>query len=307
MSLSSPVSSTPQEIAQRLWSFGSAPGQNLMDELTAIQSSDWTESTDRVSGIQEEQDSSLDPTMVIGCSDLGDRRATPDISTQLDDMSPRIETRITSTASATTVPTHQRARSRTTNLPTSAFDRLRILFGDLWHSPLALARHLIQTVQARIRIPRPLQNIQWWLVGVLLGPMARRRMVSQPPCCGGDLEEQNLLLDDTARRAQVQDEANADAEGELAYGTMFTTPTKSSTRKNGRFLGRHRRVACKTRCQHPHRRKHSPWLWLKFSLTLAFAIGAAFKDGPGSLLKAACECPRVDERRKRDTRAFTPV
>ena len=37
--------------------------------------------------------------------------------------------------------------------------------------------------------------------------------------------------------------------------------------------------------------RHSPWLWLKFSITLAFAIGCAFKSGPGSLLSLEEECP----------------
>lgn len=34
--------------------------------------------------------------------------------------------------------------------------------------------------------------------------------------------------------------------------------------------------------------RHSPWLWIRFSLTLAFAVAAAVKEGPGALL-APCE------------------
>ena len=49
-------------------------------------------------------------------------------------------------------------------------------------------------------------------------------------------------------------------------------------------------------CVHHSRRKHSPWVWLKFSLTLAFAVGIAFKDGPASLLKTkACACRKREE------------
>jgi hypothetical protein len=96
-----------------------------------------------------------------------------------------------------------------------------------------------------------------------------------------DAEEGALLLDDTPGKS-VMDE-------EMAYGTMHQTPPRSSTGKNGR---RRRHTASK--CRYAHRRsKHSPWLWLKFSITLVFAIGAAFKDGPGSLLKSSvCHCRR---------------
>ena len=197
----------------------------------------------------------------------------------------------TSVSSVTATPNHRRNRSHSTNIPVvgysaSAFDRLRVLFGDLWRSPVELARHLVQSAQARMRIPRSLLNVQWWLVGVLLVPMAKRRMLTRSDCCE-DLEEQPLLLEDAQRQA-------AQSEG-MAYGTMYESPPNSPSGRNSGISGSgRRRTGSRMRCPH-HRRKHTPWLWIKFSITLAFAIGTAFKDGPGSLLKTTvCSCRRKD-------------
>jgi hypothetical protein len=30
--------------------------------------------------------------------------------------------------------------------------------------------------------------------------------------------------------------------------------------------------------------RHSPWLWVRFSLTLAFAVAAAVREGPAALM-----------------------
>ena len=304
MTLSSPLSSNSRDITQRLSSFGSGPGCNLMDELTAIQSNEWTESTEPASDVQEElQDGQVEESSESISLDIAERGDAYGDAIGYDDLSTNPESRITSKSTITAIPTHQRSRSRSVNIPVtgtsiSALDRLRILFGDLWRSPIALARHFIQAAQARMRIPRPLLNVQWWLVGVLLGPMARRRMLSRGECCE-DLEEQPLQLEDTPCKSGVDEE--------LAYGTMYQTPTRSPASKSSRLR---RRTGSKTRC--PHRRsKHSPLLWIKFSITLAFAIGAAFKDGPGSLLKSTmCSCRRrvgVDGGRMSNERVLSPA
>lgn len=299
MSLSSPASSGSQDATQRISSFGSAKGKNLMDELSAMRSNDWTESTEPMSDIREESrpgtaESSLE-SLQLNIGDQGTAQIDP-FNHLAQATNP--ESRITSTSSTTAIPGHRRSRSRSVNIPvvgcsTSAFDRLRMLFGDLWRSPVALARYMIQAAQSRMRIPRPLLNVQWWLVGVLLGPMAKRRMLDRRECCG-DLEEQPLLLEDTPCKHP--------SDEELAYGAMSETPRRTPTGKSSRATGRSRRnTTRKARCPH-RRRKHSPWLWIKFSITLAFAIGAAFKDGPGSLLKStvcACKARSIAEGRRR--------
>ena len=291
LSLSSPVSPISHDMTQRLSSFGSVGGRNLMDELTAIRSNEWTESTEPASDVQTRTRSWSGASLVKTGSAAAESSNLDEIRLTSRALAADTESRVTSTTSGTAVPAHHRKRSRSVNIPAagcsvSAFDRLRFLFGDLWRSPIELARHLIQAAQARVRIPRPLLNVQWWLVGVLLGPMARRRLASHGECCDESNEESLLLRDTPAKSITDQ---------EMAYGTMHETPPAPSTPNINRSTGRRRRhTVTKTRCVH-RRSRHSPWLWLKFSITLAFAIGAAFKDGPGSLLKSrACVCRQTN-------------
>ena len=279
-------------------SLGSRVGRNLMEELSAMKTE---ESGD---GVEESEDVTdgaftfdrdgeptgleVDETALIEADHPPDSPATGDADTSLVP---------TTSLSSTQEPTHARTRSRSTahNPNLSILDRLRLLFADLWRSPVALAKHLVQTAQSRMRIPSPLLNAQWWLVGILLGPMARRRMLSRPrsECCANcEGEDSPLLLTHHEHVKQAKDDDDKD----LAYGSFHPTPP-SSPHRSGSLTGpgKKRAVAGKTRCCAHHlqqrRGKHSPLMWLKFSLTLAFAVGAAFKDGPGSLLRGGgCGC-----------------
>ena len=294
MSLSGPPSAESHITTQRFSSLGSGCGRNLMDELTAARSNDSSQSIQApTSDYDKPQERPAPDTSSPEPSEQADKlsHATP----ETDDYFGRPQDSVSieeSVSSMTAVPNHRRTRSRSVNIPiigrtSSVFERLRNLFGDLWRSPVALARHLVQTAQARMRIPQPLRNVQWWLVGVLLGPMARTRMFSRTGCCE-DLEQQSLLLEDARHNC------------DLAYGTLCDTPSTSSARSaSGVSAKDKRRTAHRTRCIH-HRAKHSPWLWIKFSITLAFAIGAAFKDGPATLLKSTvCSCRRRDADSRR--------
>ena len=87
---------------------------------------------------------------------------------------------------------------------------------------------------------------------------------------------------------------------EMAYGTLYETPPGLTTHRLSSTDGKgKRRVSSNMHCVH-RRTKHSPWLWIKFSITLAFAIGVALKDGPGSLMKRTiCGCRRREDDRIR--------
>lgn len=272
-------------------SIGSNVGRNLMEELSAIPTNesgesvaDYTEDiTDLPLDVDMEAREPLQETAAAVRDD--------DVSALEDSTEPgAADCSLTTTSSCTQKASHSRTRSGSANTPfhpnLSILDRLRRLFGDLWRSPVALARHLVQTAQSRMRLPSPLLNAQWWLVGILLGPMAKRRLLSQPrqPCCSADANEPLLLADH--EHAQSEDE-------HLAYGTFHPTPPSSPHRRKSSLTGKgKKRAAGKARCAHVQQpRKHSPLMWLKFSLTLAFAVGAAFKDGPGSLLRGGgCAC-----------------
>ena len=291
VSLTAPASAESQATTRHFSSFGSMAGRNLMEELSAAR----TGSPGSTEQITEYHDVSRE---LSGVTDN-----EPSNSCAEDTSSPTSELRgsegsLDPASSVAEAPQHRRARSRSLSIPfetcgsASIFQRLRIIFGDLWRSPVSIARSLVQSAQARMRIPRPLLNVQWWLVGVLLGPMAKRRMLNRSGCCE-DLEEQPLLLEDTPNK-------NMQGDDGMAYGTLCealpATPTlrRSTAASRGR-----KRAGSKMRCAHHLRTKHSPWLWIKFSITLAFAIGAAFKSGPGSLLRTdGCSCPRKYEGRR---------
>ncbi|TKA25442.1 hypothetical protein B0A50_06309 [Salinomyces thailandicus] len=198
--------------------------------------------------------------------------------------------------------------------------RLPSLFSTTHHNPLALARHLVSTAQAHAPwnwiLPAPLRSVQWWLVSMLLGPMARRRLGST---------RAGAATTALAGRGDCAGEDDNAEESALAYGTFTpssptpagtacsTSPPLSSTppppnlsspppRKHHQPHS-HRSNAHSHNDAAPAYAKHSPWLWLRFSLTLAVAVGVAFREGPGSLLlTASSEGERQDVRRERQRR-----
>jgi len=275
LSVLCPYSAESQATMRNFSSLGSASGRNLMEELCAVRTTEAADDGEPQSDLsrEEEQDASRQTvgSLPYEWAAEEDADAEPPIGAEVS----------TSQVSTTTTPFLYHSGSisneRATATPCSActWDRLRQLFGDLWRSPVSLARRFVQTAQARRRNFAPLRNLQWWLVGALLGPIARRRMLHNPAHCRANEERQMLLspsLDDNG----------------LMYGTMDQTPL-SSPRRAPSGHGK-KRV-----CVRP-RSKHSPWLWLRFSITLAFAVGVAFKNGPGSLLRARmCGCERKEE------------
>ncbi|CAK4033687.1 Hypothetical predicted protein [Lecanosticta acicola] len=206
----------------------------------------------------------------------------------------------------------------------------------LWFTEncVELARRLIRIAQSRLRIPRSLLTVRWWLVGILFGPMARKQRKS------------GLLR--RGSRGEDDDDDGDDDDDDLAYGShspssfpssslVSRTPDSPSSSAGGVGSGTRRMVVSGTGKKrktlleesrssspspspphhHPHhspghptksRCKHSPILWLKFSMTLAIAVGVAFKDGPSSLLKeAVCSCRKRQKQlkqKKKQTRMY---
>jgi hypothetical protein len=70
---------------------------------------------------------------------------------------------------------------------------------------------------------------------------------------------------------------------------VFETQRKVQKRRSSQGLRSERQK----REEAPMLSRHSPWLWVRFSLTLAFAVAAAVREGPGALM---VECARDDTR-----------
>ncbi|KXT08906.1 hypothetical protein AC579_2057 [Pseudocercospora musae] len=305
-------------------SFGSALGttigRNLMEELTAVRTAS---STFEQRGSSPMGHSSEDAKTVLysspfvsGAEEVPQHHSASSVNDGTHAASSRFvsgSSTAVATASNTGPPSKLLGRASSKSLGVhsvgslSTLDSLRHFFGDILDSPVALAKHLIETAQRRMWIPRPLLNIQWWLVGVLLGPMAKKRLLAEHSCCREEESEQSLLDDSSS--AEMSD---------MAFGSPYQTPPASSPvnaslRHRSLISGKGKKrissisksVTGRDKCcpHHANRYKHSPWLWLKFSMTLAIAVGVAFKDGPSTLLKDAfCKCKRAASGNWRRTR-----
>lgn len=123
-------------------------------------------------------------------------------------------------------------------------------------------------------------KLQWWLLSFLLGPTVCRRIVSSAqPYLMSPLSAKAWRREMRRRRRSVGSEATENLDSCMCGARE--EQERQRNLENG-VLGR-----------------HSPWLWIKFSLTLAFAIGAAIKEGPGTILRAEwtgrerCVCGEV--------------
>lgn len=320
------VTNTTRDLSSMGSGLTQAAGRNLMEELTAMQTRESDGGIEESSDPPEAEEDDPDLPSSPFNSDVEDGPPQTTIQKVDDHASPPINTngrlRSASTAaldSTTAVSTvqvpsrpqtsHSRSSSRSIGIASShsslsTLDSLRTIFSNMFQSPVELAKHLIQTAQSRMYIPRPLLNVQWWLVGVLLGPMARKRRLlaasrkDHSSSCSSPNPRQRSTLDDPL----PPDESTADSPSDspLAYGTVYRTPDSSASSDSGptrnRSLvagkGKKRKSLEAPACpNHPRRSKHSPLLWLKFSMTLAIAVGVAFRDGPRSLLmEKVCEC-----------------
>ncbi|EGP92733.1 unnamed protein product [Zymoseptoria tritici ST99CH_1A5] len=290
---------------------GANAGRNLMDELAAVQTSDPASSTEAYASRKSDSTPShrlhSSPFHSISEAFTYPPGHTPPAGS--------IRSPPTITTVSTTNPRHRRLHRRVSSrsgtrsarpksvTSLSTLDSLTLSFSNIFRNPVAMAKHLVETAQSRARIPSSLFNVQWWLVGILLGPMAKRRFLKKANgqvCCAEEAARRSLLGASPCTSPPNDDDGGSGTA--MDYGTLYQTPPPSSspptrTHKRRSWDGS---VAAKRCPHHPNhasaaqgaaaatatkRSKHSPWLWLKFSLTLAIAVGVAFKDGPGSLLK----------------------
>ncbi|KAK0247569.1 hypothetical protein B0A54_12033 [Friedmanniomyces endolithicus] len=299
-----PMSAESQSTSRNFSSLGSVAGRNLMDELCAVRtpgtSDEPSKLSDELSGHDIDTEAADEDTLLLhgkeeNTASLGARNTDDSLITR--------STRPDPTSNPHTAHDHL-------THPPSIYTRLRHIFTDLYRSPLAITQHLIQRAQLRMQIPAPLRTVQWWLVGALLGPMARRHFLatSTPSSfrAGSDLERQPLLRAYTAPVEASDGAGNGGGgvgeEGDgLVYGTMYHTPPGSPSGRlaKGEKGKQVRREGC---AYHYGGARHSPWAWIQFSITLAVAVGVAFKDGPASLLRrTVCGgCRRKERREERE-------
>lgn len=147
--------------------------------------------------------------------------------------------------------------------------RFRGFLHNLWRQLYDTARQSLQYAQSVTLRSNTVQKLQWWLVQLFLGPQVTRRMMASsmrlPRRSIESPELRNLSLTPT-RRSSKQ---NLAAELE-----MFSD--RAIRRSERRFDPSTQRNEWLTR--------HSLWTWMRFSLTMAFAVGAAIRDGPAAVM-----------------------
>ncbi|KEQ96449.1 hypothetical protein AUEXF2481DRAFT_639232 [Aureobasidium subglaciale EXF-2481] len=199
-------------------------------------------------------------------------------------------------------PSRQVSSSRPTPLrPNGVLAKVK----ELLRSPWKLARRCVRRAHQAFLLSRTVNRIQWVLLHALLGPMATRRLMAcslhesavlmQSPCRSSSssrrvsAERQRREKEEEEEEEEEGFDANEEVEGSPCPLRRRRIPHSSSSSPSSscvfetttKEIGNRSK---KVRQEAPMLSRHSPWLWVRFSLTLAFAVAAAIREGPGALM-----------------------
>ncbi|GAB7357500.1 hypothetical protein MBLNU459_g0034t1 [Dothideomycetes sp. NU459] len=293
--LPSPNSAATESTPRDFSSLGSAIGRNLFEELRRVKDASTT--TDETASHPRSTPLTIE------------RLLRPSTSSSSESSLSRTRRRLyhqrsiseqTALPLSPAVPSlhsliHARSHKRSKSSP------ILTIFSDLWRSPYLLARRCFSRAHSASLLSAHVNKLQWWLVNFLLGPMVTRRIMDCPSSTGSPSENgeqqhhhHHLLLSPieeqilTSRRRSRRQQQRS-RKSSSALNAAAASPSEDGSEQQ-----------CET-CPHHQLLRHSPWMWIKFSLTLAFAIGAAIKDGPAVLFRpcyddegrvCACETPK---------------
>jgi len=136
-------------------------------------------------------------------------------------------------------------------------DEDKPLLTILWQGSYNTARNCLVHAQTVTIHSATVQRLQWWVVHILFGPMVSRRLRAR-----------------AIRRARRHNRAH--------IPRLRLTEKGENNQIN---LYKDSKIGH----DHPVNHiswitKHNPWLWIRFSLALLFAIGAALREGPGLVM-----------------------
>lgn len=189
----------------------------------------------------------------------------------------------------------------------SIVDKVR----QLLRQPFKVARRCVARAHQAFLLSRTLNRFQWMLLHALLGPMATRRLMAcslhenailmqAPYRTNTSTSRSSSASSSTSSRTRDDEGFEADSEDielspcpPLRQPRRRVSPPSSSSSscifetrssKTEDRIQKRRTRRTEERDNAPMLSRHSPWLWIRFSLTLAFAIAAAVKEGPGALM-----------------------
>ncbi|KAL1297551.1 hypothetical protein AAFC00_006120 [Neodothiora populina] len=153
---------------------------------------------------------------------------------------------------------------------------------NMCRQPYKLARRCVMRGENLMLLNSSSVNkVQWWLLSFLLGPMVCRRIVSS--CLSTSGSSWSSADPVASAKAWRRRQAKRKQRKSAATGSRPATASSSGSASSCPCHG----VPSSEVASNSLIERHSPWLWIRFSLTLAFAIGAAIKDGPASLLSVS--------------------
>jgi hypothetical protein len=286
-------------------SIGPNTGRNLLEELHAARHDDDSQTTS--SGPTPFATLNAKPT------DLPSSSHTTGIQRNVSGaLRLRHQRSISEATGLSLYPPSSRATSSALPPPTPKTNGLVEVMKELLRQPFKIARRCVARAHQAFLLSRTLNRFQWMLLHALLGPLATRRLMA----CS--LHENAILMQTPYRQTSSSPsrESHEDTDDEPESSDVelspchsrqsrrraspstcvFETQRKVQKRRSSQGLRSERQK----REEAPMLSRHSPWLWVRFSLTLAFAVAAAVREGPGALM---VECARNEargERRGRD-------
>ncbi|KAI4744087.1 hypothetical protein E4T50_05539 [Aureobasidium sp. EXF-12298] len=281
-------------------SIGPNTGRNLLEELHAARHDD------------DSQTTSSGPTpfatLNAKAADLASSSHTTGIQRNVSGaLRLRHQRSISEATGLSLYPPSSRVSSSALPAPAPKSTGIVEIVKELLRQPFKIARRCVARAHQAFLLSRTLNRFQWMLLHALLGPLATRRLMA----CS--LHENAILMQTPYRqsspspsRSQTQaEDSGSEADSDdinlspcpsrqprsrraSPSSCVFETQRKVQKRKSTQAL----RIERQRREEAPMLSRHSPWLWVRFSLTLAFAVAAAVKEGPGALM---VDCARNGE------------
>jgi len=271
--LSSPAAGDSDDTPREYSSLGSAVGRNLLEELERAKDVNSTVTSDLASELRQASGGSDE-------TEKPSRESSPRSTSQ------QISSHGSQGLRRRAWTCHQRSLSDQTGLPlgdrhcqhdglddsveSQEEQRFWSFLPALWRQLHNTARQSLQYAQSVTLRSNTVQKLQWWLVQLFLGPQVTRRMMASSmglPRRSIDSSELRDLSITPTRRASSKQTLAAELD-------MFSA--QAIRRSERRFDASSQRNEWLTR--------HSLWTWMRFSLTMAFAVGAAIRDGPAAVM-----------------------
>jgi hypothetical protein len=286
-------------------SIGPNTGRNLLEELHAARHDDDSQTTS--SGPTPFATLNAKPT------DLPSSSHTTGIQRNVSGaLRLRHQRSISEATGLSLYPPSSRATSSALPPPTPKTNGLVEVMKELLRQPFKIARRCVARAHQAFLLSRTLNRFQWMLLHALLGPLATRRLMA----CS--LHENAILMQAPYRQTSSSPsrESHEDTDDEPESSDVelspchsrqsrrraspstcvFETQRKVQKRRSSQGLRSERQK----REEAPMLSRHSPWLWVRFSLTLAFAVAAAVREGPRALMVECASNEARGERRGRD-------